>query len=174
MLKVWPARPPSTPAGARVEGREMALLARALPSSILLCERPQKAIQPPDVVVANRDLPSFECRIQLFPIEFGHSPALTLQRRGMSAPSRNPGDCRAPRAGCSRGTWRAKLSVWLRIGKVVSGSGHSPYDELKRSDQQPGLALAIEASKSSPAGPWRAARFQSPAPIVSDEPARSP
>jgi hypothetical protein len=32
MLKVWPARPPSTPAGARVEGREMALLARALPS----------------------------------------------------------------------------------------------------------------------------------------------
>jgi hypothetical protein len=26
MLKVWPARPPSTPAGARVEGREMALL----------------------------------------------------------------------------------------------------------------------------------------------------
>jgi hypothetical protein len=44
----------------------------------LLCERPQKAVQPTDVIVADRDLSSFECRFQLFSIEFGHSPALTL------------------------------------------------------------------------------------------------
>jgi hypothetical protein len=41
MLKVWPARPPSTRAGARVDGREMGLLVTEdLLPSLTADERP--------------------------------------------------------------------------------------------------------------------------------------
>jgi hypothetical protein len=36
------------------------LLAGDLPSSILLCERPQKAVQPPDVIVAERTIKLYD------------------------------------------------------------------------------------------------------------------
>ena len=52
------------------------MLSRSLPSSVLLCECPQKAIQPPNVIVGNWDLLAYKSCYDPFPIEFGHLPGL--------------------------------------------------------------------------------------------------